>query len=174
MLELALPRHVLDERDQALAKVIKAAWLDRPGMRVGDFVHWPNGEVRRCSYDWGDGMQTSKIDKGSFYIGRDAGVSFSGGLQPANPMEFFKPTDEIMDGRFWFFSHGRPGAGRGKDVTLPCRVYLLEPYAMSEEEAMRRPQMRRILQEWGKRSHVFRENLQALIDPPVLRDPDYY
>lgn len=172
MFSSTLPRNVLDERDQALAEKIKTAWLARPGMRVGDFVRWPNGEIRRCSHDWDDSMQTSKT--GSFYIGADAGVSFSGGLQPPNPKTFFKLTNEVIDGEFWFFSHGRAGAGRGKDVMLPCRVYRLEPFALSSSTAEMTPRMVRLAKEFGKDSYIWREALAELIDPPVKRDPDYY
>jgi len=164
----------LDEKDQAIAEQIKQAWLARPGMRVGDFVRWPNGELRRCSHDWEDSMQTSKGGAGSFYIGSSGHASFSGGLQPANPMEFFKPTQETMTGAFWFFHHGSAGAGRGRDFVLPCRVFRLEPYAMSRDVVMTMDKTKRLIREFGAGSYVVTDHIERMVNPPVLRDPNFF
>ena len=160
------------QKNLAIRARIQAAFDARPGLRVGDFVLWPNGEVRRCSHDWDETMQTSKT--GSFYMGESGFASFSGGLQPAQLKEFFKPTEEVMYGEFWCFSEGIVGAGRAWYFTLPCRVFRLEPFAMNEQQARAHPLARQSAEFWGANSRGHKERLQELMDPPVLRNPDYY
>ena len=100
------------QKNLAIRARIQAAFDARPGLRVGDFVRWPNGEVRRCR-------------------------------------------------RAWYF-------------TLPCRVFRLEPFAMNEQQARAHPLARQSAEFWGANSRGHKERLQELMDPPVLRNPDYY
>lgn len=160
------------QKNLAIRARIQAAFDARPGLRVGDFVRWPNGEIRRCSHDWDETMQTSKA--GSFYMGESGFASFSGGLQPGQLKEFFKPTEETIDGEFWCFSEGIVGAGRAWYFTLPCRVFRLEPFAMTEQQARDHPLAKQSAEFWGADSRGHKERLQELMDPPVLRNPDYY
>jgi hypothetical protein len=160
------------QKNLAIRARIQAAFDVRAGLRVGDFARWPNGEIRRCSHSWGETMQTSKT--GSFYMGESGFASFSGALQPAQLKEFFKPTEEVMDGEFWCFSEGIVGAGRAWYFTLPCRVFRLAPFAMDEHQARAHPLARQSEDFWGANTRGHMERLQDLIDPPVLRNPDFY
>jgi len=99
------------------------------GPRVGDFVHMPDGTLRRFTYDWGDGLQTTVgaahpcNGDASFYLGRSGEASFSGSLDSTIPRDRITLTDERHAGRFWFFHHGFPGAHQGVHCDAPCRVY---------------------------------------------------
>ena len=140
----------LDEINTLIVAETEAARETMTGKpRVGDFVIMPDGSLERCSYAWpaGHGMQTTH--GGSFHVTRCGNSSFSGSLNRAQLWEYFKDTGEIRRGKFWFFSHNRAGAGRGVDVFLPCRVYRLEPFAMSEAEARAHPKAVRAAEVWG-------------------------
>lgn len=136
----------LDEKDTSIAIEIEAnreAFTGKP--RVGDFVIMPDGTLQRCSHAWPHGMQTS--EGGSFSIANAGRAGFSGGLNRARLWEYFKETGEIRMGKFWFFSHNHAQAHNGVDVFLPCRVYRLEPFSMSEEEARAHPKAKAVEQD---------------------------
>jgi hypothetical protein len=120
---------VTDEKDQAIRTKTIAAWLARPGVRVGDFVKMLDGTLRRFTHDWGDDIQTTsyKVSGGdgdaSFYVGAGGFASYSGGLDPAISKDRLVETGETRFGNFWFFHHGFSGAGRGRIFEMPCRVY---------------------------------------------------
>lgn len=139
----------LDARNQAeVASMANAREYatDRP--RAGDFVIMPDGTLERCCAASKTGMQTT--DVGSFNIMHGGSVSFSGGLNKSQLWEYFKLTDETKRGKFWFFSHGIAGAGRGVDCFLDCRVYRLEPFTMTEEQARAHPIAKRSAEVWGE------------------------
>lgn len=147
----------LDARDTMIAAEICAAWTARAGgvPRVGDFVRMPNGHLRRCAHGWGGpegGMQT--CDGGSFSITKSGLASMSGSLYGLQLWEYFQPTEEARPGRFWFFSHGLAGAGRGVDVWLPCAVFQLVPFTMTEAEAKAHPKALHSADFWGAGHHA--------------------
>lgn len=109
-----------DEQDAALLLERIAAYNDRTGPQVGDFVRFADGKLRRISHDWGDFLQTS--EGGSFYLGLH-GVSFSGGLHPGLPTETFSATEERLPGEVWFFHHDRWTAHNGVNATFGFRVW---------------------------------------------------
>lgn len=157
----------LDARNAEIAAETQAAWDARTGKpRVGDFVIMPNSTLRRCSHGWDDGMQTS--DGGSFHISRSGTASMSGSLYPSQLWEYFKETDEVRPGRFWFFSHGMAGAGRGVDVHLPCRVYKLDPFAMTEDEARAHPVAVKAAEFWGDGHLEHQRAIASLMNPAAL------
>lgn len=159
----------LDERDSAIAAQTLAAWNARAGKpRVGDFVRMPNGFVQRCAHGWDDGMQT--CDGGSFSISRDGFASMSGSLHGIQLWEYYQPTAETRMGRFWFFSHNLPGAGRGVDVWLPCAVFNLAPFTMTEEQARAHPRAVRSGEFWGENHREHLNCISGLMLPPILRN----
>lgn len=108
----------------------RMAKLDaREGPRVGDYVRFTDGTLRRCSYHWSDGagwdggMQTS--DGGSFYLG-EGYVSMSGSLYSCVPTDSLKLTDETREGTVWIFDHDFAGAGRAVHYSVPFRVFTCE------------------------------------------------
>lgn len=123
-----MPTDVLDERDQATrdARLASLDAVDAP--RCGDFVDFTDGTLRRISYIWPEGCQTTDASSGHYYLG-DGYVSMSGGLCPCVPTRSLEHTDETRDGAVWFFHHDWWTAGGGVDFVVPFRVYrcALEP-----------------------------------------------
>lgn len=159
----------LDDKNAAIAADIQAARdaiTDRP--RVGDFVRMPNGSLERCAHAWDDGMQT--CFGGSFSIGKSGLASMSGGLNGSQLWEYFQPTDETKAGRFWFFSHGLAGAGRGVDFWLPCRVYRLAPFSMTEEQARKHPKAIHSGEFWGENHREHLSCIAGLMNPRILAE----
>ena len=139
----------LDERNQVIAAVLKAARETFTGKpTVGDFVIMPDGRMERCCHDAVYGMQTA--DGGSFFVHASGKSSFSGGLNRPQLWEYFQDTGETRLGKFWFFSHNYAGAGRSVDVYLPCRVFRLAPFTMTEDQARAHPKARATADYWGE------------------------
>lgn len=113
----------LDNIDQSYLETATLLRRQIKGPDIGDYVLFPSGELERFSHDWGNGFQTSP--GGSFYLLANGRSSFSsGGLNPTIPVESIEefPGARLL-GRFWFFHHGRAGAGRGVYVDSECRVF---------------------------------------------------
>ena len=165
----------LDARDTMIAAEICAAWRARAGglPRVGDFVWMPNGHMRRCAHGWdgpAGGMQT--CDGGSFSIGKSGMASMSGSLYGSQLWEYYQTTTETRLGRFWFFSHNLAGAGRGVDVWLPCAVFQLVPFTMTEEQAREHPKAKNSAEFWGENHREHLNCVAALMHPRVMQDPN--
>lgn len=138
----------LDDRNRAELLVIEAARAEPSGPpKVGDFVIMPDGTRERCCAASKFGMQTTS--GGSFNVMRDGTAIMSGGLNKSRLWEYFIPTPETERGRFWFFSHGIAGAGRAVICYLPCRVFRLEPFTMSEDQARAHPMAQHYAKVWG-------------------------
>ena len=112
-----------DHRDQLILEEIIPLREAIQGPRQGDFVRFPTGEIERFCHNWKDSQQTSPIWAGSFFLFGNGQASFSGSLNPAIPQDTIAPTDEMMEGSFWFFHHNASGAGRGVSFKIPCRVF---------------------------------------------------
>lgn len=113
----------LDAKNQELLAKRRAWFEARTIPMVGDYVRFVDDVERRISYRWDFGDATVQTSAGgSFYI--DVGVvSFSGGLYPSIAVSTLTLTEERKSGRFWFFDHDISGAGRGIEVSMPCRVW---------------------------------------------------
>ncbi len=113
-----------DSEDGTIAIARLAAWNEREGPRVGDWINMRDGTRRRFTHDWGDGLQTTtpQFGLGSFYLG-DGYADYSGALDPTVMRENIEATSEISPGDFWFFHHNFWGAGRAVNVELSCRVF---------------------------------------------------
>jgi len=130
---------------------------------VGDQVIWPNGTVRRISHELKHGYQTSLV--GSYFAYSNGEAGFSGSLKPAALTEFFVKTEKIESDRFWFFSHGLAGAGRGVDCQLPVRVWQLKPFKRSRGEALRHPLAMAYASLWGAESVDHERMVQEIMNP---------
>lgn len=112
---------VLDDRNLEILRRNLEALDKHDGPRVGDFVEFADGVVRRFSHDWDEyGLQTS--DGGSWHLGNGF-LSFSGSLHPTVSRETLTRADEIRSGSAWIWHHDWSGASRGVDVTIPLRVF---------------------------------------------------
>lgn len=153
----------LDERNRAELALIESAHAAfTEGPRIGDFVIMPNGNLERCCNANSHGMQTTY--GGSFSISKGGQASYSGSLNKSRLWEYFKDTGETKRGKFWFFSHGIAGAGRGVECYLTCRVYRLETFTMDEETARNHPMARRSGEFWGENSRDHLLTVQKLMD----------
>jgi len=95
---------ILERRQAALDKIT------RP--KNGDFIIMTDGTLKRFCHDWGEeGLQTTT--GGSFYLGENGSVSYSGGLDPTTPLYRIEPTGQRRAGSVWFFDRDIWGAGRG-------------------------------------------------------------
>jgi hypothetical protein len=122
---------VLDARDAEIVAERVALYALRKGPRVGDWVVFADGTIRRISYRWTDGTgwdggtQTSDLGglcAGNYHLGK-AGVSFSGGLHPHVPTDTLTDSGQLHDATAWIFHHDHSGAGRGVYFPAPFRVY---------------------------------------------------
>lgn len=115
---MALPD--LDPRDRAIlterTALIDADW----DIRVGDFVLFSDGVLRRVAHLWSSIVQT--CDAGEFYLGSD-GVRMSGSLSPGITRDTLARTTLTQLGEIWFHHQGQPGAGITVRAQLPFRVY---------------------------------------------------
>ena len=130
---------ILSERDAEIIDERARSYETNAGPRVGDFVRFADGVVRRASHvwpaDWHDDMvarvQTS--DGGSYYLGAGDGglirrsgpayISYSGSLYEGVRADALTLTDERREGRVWIFHEDHWGAGRGVDASILFRVY---------------------------------------------------
>lgn len=115
---------VLDDRNMTLVRECLTAFDANLEPRVGDFIEFTDGVVRRFTHRWPEGLQTTDERFGgpSFYLG-DGYCSYSGSLRPWVRLETLTRKDETRLGWVWFFHHGSMGAHRGVDVQIPLRVY---------------------------------------------------
>lgn len=117
-----------DDTDRAMLAERQTALDEIEGPRVGDFVEFACGTVRRVSHIWAwddeptatHSIQTS--DGGSFHLGVGY-VSFSGGLRPGIPRGTLTDTGRTRDGSVWFFHHNRWAASNGVDTVATFRVF---------------------------------------------------
>lgn len=114
----------IDDRDRAIIAERQAALLERPEdePRAGDVVEFADGIVRRVSYVWSDGVQSS--DGGSYYLGGSGHMSMSGSLYTTVPTETLTRVDgETREADAWMFHHDMPGAGRGVHFQVQVPVW---------------------------------------------------
>lgn len=155
LIDIAEDNGHLDDRNRAELAQIEAARAEPIGRpKIGDFVIMPDGTRERCCNATKFGMQTAS--GGSFNVMRDGTAVFGGGLNKPRLWEYFKPTSGTERGRFWFFSHGIAGAGRAVICYLPCRVFRLEPFTMTEDQARAHPMAQHYANIWseGHREHL--------------------
>lgn len=127
-------RPEFDEKDEQLRQARIEARQALRGPLVGDFVRFPDGSLRRFTYDWSDhvgegGLQTTcagNIDE-SFYLGASGHMSYSGSLDPILSSDKLTDTGEVKDGRCWFFHRDYSIAHSAVHMTVPCRVYAYNP-----------------------------------------------
>lgn len=120
-------RPAFDARDEEIKKQCVKLLDAKPGVRVGDFVRFSCGTLRRVSYIWDwegaedPSVQTS-CEGGGYYLAFGY-VSFSGSLYRSVPRSSLTLTEEKRDGRVWFFHHDFAQAHNGVETTVPFRVF---------------------------------------------------
>lgn len=122
-------RPEFDARDGEILAANIAAWNKREGARVGDWCRMPDGEMRRFTYAWDDGLQTTHNrigGLGSFYFGGGY-MNYSGCLDRIIAHERIFPTEETKPGAAWFFHHNQAGAHKGVYFNVDCRVFEVKP-----------------------------------------------
>ena len=108
---------IFDEKDAAILAEREAKMLACEGPRIGHFVRFADGMLCRMSlihrYSDTDEVDIQTSRGGSFYLGENGFVDFSGGLNSSVPLERFTKTAEKMLGSVWFFHHGHRAAHNG-------------------------------------------------------------
>lgn len=113
--------HFLDSRDAEILTSRTAALDARDaGPRCGDYIRYSDGVLRRVSYVWPDGVQTSA--GGSWYLGNGF-CSFSGSLMRSTPLDVLTLTEDTRLGAVWFFHHDHWTAHNSVNADVSFRVY---------------------------------------------------
>lgn len=118
----------LDETNSKIRDERQKLLDEREGVRVGDFVRFVDGVVRRASHVWrrddrsAEDVQTSEVSQGSYYLGK-GGCSFSGSLFNSVPATSLTRTEETKMGSVWFFRNGWVEAHNGLGTRISFRVF---------------------------------------------------
>ena len=122
------PRADLDARDQAILAEREALMNKIKGPREGDWVRFSDGVMHQIcrvhnsrSKKLRKGVQTTS--EGSFHLGYQGHVDYSGALDPLMDLETLTLTGETRDTTVWIFHHGVPQGGGGVHADIPFRVY---------------------------------------------------
>ena len=112
--------HEPDFIDRNLASSRIAARDNISGLRVGDYLYI-DGEYCRVAYN-GYCVQV-EYGEGSYHLGNEGVVSFSGGLKP--PIEFKELVllPDTRPGIFWIEHHGILTCGCSVYIETGCRVF---------------------------------------------------
>lgn len=113
-----------DQEDLRLLRARVMMMDSRPGPRVGDYVQFKAGTLRRISHVWNDSVQTSR--GGSFYLGIGGWVAFSGSLFEGTPKAALRLAEYTHPGSVWFFHHDFATAGGGVVFEVKFRVFLCD------------------------------------------------
>lgn len=114
-------RYEIDDRDREIIAERTAKFDLDQKPRVGDYVRFNDGALRRISETWG-GTHLQTSGGGSYYLGNGY-VSMSGSLCSGVAPETLTLTDERRLGSVWIFHHDWRGAGNGVDASIEFRVY---------------------------------------------------
>lgn len=117
----------LDDIDANMLRARMEAKKRHHGPQVGDWLRYPNDDMRRFTHHWGDGLQVASGtgDYGSFYFDDSGLMSYSGGLDPSIPTKTIKATDQTAPARAWFFHHDHRRGHNGVTVSVEVPVWEL-------------------------------------------------
>jgi hypothetical protein len=136
----------LDPRDRAILTERADRLRTDQRIRVGDYVLFADGVLRRVAKLWRGIVQT--CDTGVFYLDDNA-VRMSGSLSPGITRDTLTPTDLTHPGDVVFHHHDQRDTGPLIHAQLPFRVYQCsEP----SEDRWCRHCNRRV---WGGHRHGF-------------------
>lgn len=129
---LAFEADGLDATAAGILREAVASLDEIPGPRLGDFVRFEDGSLKRITV-WRDGhMQAGAPENAGFFLWRGGFtevVGFCGDqIDPAR----LQRLDESMDGKVWTFRNGDVQPGGRVDTKVPFRVYSYGPVASSE------------------------------------------
>lgn len=110
----------LDPRDRAILTARTNRLNANQRIRVGDFVLFADGVLRRIAKLWCDIVQT--CDTGVFYLDERA-VWMSGSLSPGITRDTLNPTGLTHEGVVVFHHHDQRDTGPLIQARLPFRVY---------------------------------------------------
>lgn len=117
----------LDRKDHEILVSSVVELHKREGIRVGDFIRYADGAMRRVAHIWDDGagnaLEIQPTDGGSFHLSPSGSVSFSGGLHRSIPAESLTDSGQHAHGAVWFFHHDIWGKDRGVNAGVTFRIY---------------------------------------------------
>ena len=112
---------VFDEEDAKILEQRLKAFNERQGPRVGDFIRFVDGVLRRIG-EHIEGVGYQSTDGGQFYLG-EGYCAYSGTLHPLVPEHSLMSTGETRSGSAWFFHHNQRFAHNGVDVEVEFRLF---------------------------------------------------
>jgi hypothetical protein len=119
----------LKDRDKQIYESRKKKYSKIKGIRIGDYVRFPNGYMSRVTHIWEDGhIQAGGSSGGQYYFG-DGYISYSGSLSDGfsfNNVIVNKSSDYKI-GSVWFFHNGFATAGGGVDTYMYFRIFDITP-----------------------------------------------
>jgi hypothetical protein len=115
-------QEIFKERSEAFNKL--------EGLRIGDYVQEKDGKLTRVTHihryrdtpEKEVGVQTGG-NSGSYYIGEDGYLEYSGGLDSGYKLGQLEKTDKKEKGSVWFFDENIAGGGRGKHFDMEFDVW---------------------------------------------------
>lgn len=115
-------RPTFDERDASIVREREALFNEYEGPRVGDYIEFSCGKLRRISYIWplGDAQTT---DHGSFHLSESGRLSMSGSHFLSVPSSSLTDTGRTMPGLVWIFHHNEIRGHYGVETNINFRVY---------------------------------------------------
>lgn len=114
------PLYPLDSCDRAILAERTARLDANRRIRVGDYVLFADGELRRVAKVYAGVVQT--CDGGAFYLG-ERGVRMSGTLSPGITSDTLTATSLTYGGQVWFHHHDDPATRRVVHAEIAFRVY---------------------------------------------------
>ncbi len=94
---------------------------DKP--RVGDYILVGDNFYTRITHEFSDKVQTGGTRGGSYYLGNNGYISYSGGLDSGIDISCLEYTEETRLGCIWFFSDDYHTAHNGVTFEIDFRVY---------------------------------------------------
>lgn len=106
------------------------------GIRVGDWVRFPDGSMNRVTHIWefDNGYDIQTGGGGSYYLG-DGYISHSGGLDIGIDGSHFTITKEVKKAWVWFFKNDYRMAHNGIDYKMDFRVFDVDCYPGNKKDA---------------------------------------
>lgn len=119
-----MTRFTFDEQDQQILKRREKQFLENKELKVGDFIRFGDGTLRRVAYVWSAEEVQTADPACALYLGEGGYQEFSGTLYHSTPKGTqFTRTDTSMQGSVWIFHHHQVEAHHGVYSQCYCPIW---------------------------------------------------